>query len=102
MFEIGEIVRVIEPKLDKYNQTNGLYFNDEMRGFIGYEFRIENRSPYNDDRWYLTSIDTSSPMKIGRSFVSEWIWHESWIEKVECYEELDGEPELIELLFNEM
>lgn len=101
MFSVGDIVRVIEPELDECGETNGLYFDDEMNGFIGYEFRVENKSIYKNDRWYLTSIDKSNPTKVGDYFVDDWVWHESWIEKVECYEELN-EPELIELLFNEI
>lgn len=102
MFNIGEIVRVIEPELDECDETNGLYFDEEMRGFIGYEFRIDYQSTYREDRWYLTSIDRNDSIKINGYYVSDWVWHESWLEKVEMYDELDDEPELIELLFNEM
>lgn len=102
MFEIGEIVRVIEPKLDECNETDGLYFDEEMRGFIGYEFRIESRSGYRQDRYHITDTDRYNPIKVMHWYVSDWIWHESWLQRVDVYDELDDEPELIELLFNEM
>lgn len=102
MFEIGEIVRVIEPELDELDETNGLYFDEEMRGFIGHEFRIENQSEYRKDRYYITDIDRNNPIKVMNWYANDWVWHESWLQKIEVYDELDDEPELIELLFNEM
>lgn len=102
MFEIGEIVRVIEPELDECDETNGLYFDEEMRGFIGHEFRIEGRSAYKPDRYYITDIDKNNPIKVMNWYANDWVWHESWLQKIEVYDELDCVPWLIELLFNEM
>lgn len=104
MFEIGEIVRVIEPELDEHHETDGIYFDEAMRGFIGYEFRIESIHGYKKDRCYITDIDENNPIKVMHWYASSWVWHESWLQKVDVYEydELNDEPELIELLFNEM
>ena len=102
MFEIGEIVRVIEPKLDKHHETDGIYYDEVMRGFIGYEFRIEDRNEYLKYGYYITDIDSNNRIKVRHWYASDWVWHESWLQKVDVYDELDCVPWLIELLFNEM
>lgn len=102
MFEIGEIVRVIEPELDELDETDGIYFDEAMQGFIGHECIIKSQSKRDSSRYFLTSIDNNNPLRFNGSYIDEWVWHESWLEKVEVYDELDDEPDLIELLFNEM
>ena len=103
MFNIGDRVRIIEPKLDIDGRTNGLHFiTDRMEGFIGHECIIRSQSKRDSSRYFLTSIDHNNPLRFNGSYIDEWVWHESWLEKVEVYDELDDEPDLIELLFNEM
>lgn len=103
MFNIGDRVRIIEPKLDINGRTNGLRFmTDRMEGFIGHECIIRSQSKRDSSRYFLTSIDNNNPLRFNGTCVDEWVWHELWLEKVEVYDELDDEPELIELLFNEM
>ena len=101
MFNIGDRVRIIEPKLDINGRTDGLRFmTDRMEGFIGYECIIRSQSQRDSSRYFLTSIDHNNQLRFNGSYVDEWAWHELWLEEV--YDELDDEPDLIELLFNEM
>lgn len=102
MFNIGDRVRIIEPKLDINGRTNGLRFSNKMGGFIGHEFIIASQSKRDSSRYFLTSIDHNNQLRFNGSYVDEWVWHSSWLQKVDEYEDLDDEPELIELLFNEM
>lgn len=103
MFNIGDRVRIIEPNLDINGSTNGLRFiSNRMEGFIGHECIISSQSKRDSSRYFLTSIDHNNPLRFNGSCIDEWVWHSSWLQKVDEYEDLDDEPELIELLFNEM
>ena len=75
----GDYVAVVDPTpyLDEGSYTDGLYFNDRMRVFIGRTFRIVKMA--YDSTYKLEYIDTSDNLEKADDVVSRWSWNKKWL-----------------------
>ena len=75
----GDYVAVVDPTpyLDEGSYTDGLYFNDRMRVFIGRTFRIVKMD--YDLTYKLGYIDTSDNLEKADDVISRWSWNKKWL-----------------------
>lgn len=78
-FKIGDFVVVNDPTpyLDDGDFTNGLYFNDRMRVFIGRIFRVSKIQ--NDITYKLEYIDKHDCLEGSNDVITRWSWNEKWL-----------------------
>lgn len=78
-FKVGDFVVVNNPTpyLDDDSHTDGLYFNDRMRVFIGRTFRIVKMD--SDSTYKLGYIDTSDNLEKADDVISRWSWNKKWL-----------------------
>ena len=78
-FKVGDFVVVNDPTpyLDDGDFTDGLYFNDKMRVFIGRIFRV---SKIEDGITYeLEYIDEHDCLEESDDVITRWFWNEKWL-----------------------
>lgn len=95
MYNPGDYVMVIDPTpyLDDGDFTNGLYFNDRMRVFIGRIFRVSKIQ--SDITYKLEYIDKQDCLEGSNDVITRWSWNEKWLA-------LESEFNLDELECNEL
>ena len=79
-FKVGDFVVVNDPTpyLDDDDFTNGLYFNDRMRVFIGRMFRVTKEDA--DGTYRLAYIDKSDSLEdTYDDVVTRWSWNKKWL-----------------------
>lgn len=81
----GDYVVVEDPTpyLDDDSHTDGLYFNDRMRVFIGRTFRIVKMD--SDSTYKLGYIDTSDNLEKEEDVISRWSWNKKWLVPTDEY-----------------
>lgn len=79
MYNPGDYVMVIDPTpyLDDSDFTNGLYFNDRMRVFIGRIFRVSKIQ--SDITYKLEYIDEHDCLEGSNDVITRWSWNEKWL-----------------------
>lgn len=79
MYNPGDYVMVIDPTpyLDDGDSTNGLYFNDRMRVFIGRIFRVSKIQ--SDITYKLEYIDKHDCLEGSNNVITRWSWNEKWL-----------------------
>lgn len=79
MFNVGDFVVVNDPTpyLDDGDFTNGLYFNDRMRVFIGRIFRVSKIQ--SDITYKLEYIDKHDCLEGSNDVITRWSWNEKWL-----------------------
>lgn len=79
MFNVGDFVMVNDPTpyLDDDNFTNGLYFNDRMRVFVGRIFRVSKIQ--SDITYKLEYIDKHDCLEGSNDVITRWSWNEKWL-----------------------
>lgn len=104
MFNVGDLVVVKDPTpyLDNTYRTEGLPFNrNGMQRYVNYLFIISQT--HKEEAWLNEHEYTLRHLEVCDDYdVGQYVWHESCLQKIEVYDELDCVPWLIELLFNEM
>lgn len=78
-FKIGDFVVVNDPTpyLDDGVFTDGLYFNDRMRVFIGRIFRVSKIQ--GDNTYKLEYIDKHDCLEGLNDVIPRWSWNEKWL-----------------------
>lgn len=78
-YKIGDFVVVNDPTpyLDDSNFTDGLYFNDRMRVFIGRIFRVSKIQ--SDLTFKLEYIDKHDCLEGSNYVITRWSWNEKWL-----------------------
>lgn len=77
----GDMVAVVDPTpyLDDQDCTDGLYFNDRMRVFIGRTFAVSRISSSTGSTYRLEYINELDCNETGDDVVSRWVWKEKWL-----------------------
>lgn len=77
----GDTVVVVDPTpyLNDRNCTNGLYFNDRMRVFIGRTFVVSRIASSTSSTYRLEYINELDREETDDDVVSRWIWKEVWL-----------------------
>lgn len=92
-FKVGDFVMVNDPTpyLDDCDFTNGLYFNDRMRVFIGRIFRVseiqrqvifyelDHLNVPHDITYKLEYIDKHDCLEGRNDVITRWSWNEKWL-----------------------
>lgn len=84
-FKVGDFVVVNDPTpyLDESDSTNGLYFNDRMRVFIGRIFKVSKVQ--NDNTYKLKYIDKHDCLEGSNDVITRWSWNEKWLALTDEY-----------------